>query len=145
MTSQTPEGTRNSATGTIVRYGQITPFARGDKVETRLMVGRSTDPEAPFTTGTTVFPAGSAAPLHTHNCAEQVTILSGKAEAMVGGDIMTLGALDTSFVPANVPHYFRNIGDGPLTILWIYGAREVTRTFTETGETVAHMSPRDQV
>lgn len=27
----------------------------------------------------------------------------------------------------------------------IYGAREVTRTFTETGETVAHLSGNDQV
>jgi quercetin dioxygenase-like cupin family protein len=145
MTKQTPDSAKTEANGTIVRYQKITPFARGDKVETRLMVGRNTYPEAPFTTGTTVFPAGSAAPLHTHNCAEQVTILSGQAEAMVGGDVMTLGAMDTSFVPANVPHYFRNIGDGPLTILWIYGARDVTRTFTQTGETVAHMSPRDQV
>lgn len=132
-------------TGTIVAYGDITPFARGDGVETRLMVGKGVDDAAPFTTGTTTFPAGCAAPLHTHNCAEQVTILSGQAEAMVGGAVRTLGAMDTSFVPAEVPHYFRNIGDGPLTILWIYAARDVTRTFVETGETVAHMSPRDQV
>jgi oxalate decarboxylase/phosphoglucose isomerase-like protein (cupin superfamily) len=64
---------------------------------------------------------------------------------MIGGDVHTLGAMDTTFVPANLPHYFRNIGDGTLTIFWIYGARDVTRTFTETGETVPHMSPRDQV
>lgn len=64
---------------------------------------------------------------------------------MVGGEVVQLGPLDSSFVPAGVPHYFRNAGDGPLTILWIYGARDVTRTFVETGETVAHMSPRDQV
>ena len=138
MRSRTPEGT-------IVRYSEISPFARGDGVETRLMVGHATDPTAPFTTGTTSFPAGCAAPLHTHNCAEQVTILSGEAEAMVGGEVRQLGPMDTSFVPAEVPHYFRNTGDGPLTILWIYGARHVTRTFVETGETVAHMSPRDQV
>ena len=132
METQAPSGTGTDGHGTIVRYKDITPFARGDKVETRLMVGKSTDAAAPFTTGTTVFPASSAAPLHTHNCAEQVTILSGRAEAMVGGDIMELEAMDTSFVPADVPHYFRNIGDGPLTILWIYGARNVTRTFVET-------------
>jgi mannose-6-phosphate isomerase-like protein (cupin superfamily) len=132
-------------TGTIVSYGDITPFARGDGVETRLMIGKTIAEAAPFTTGTTVFPAGAAAPLHTHNCAEQVTILSGEAEAMVGGEVRQLGPMDTSFVPAEVPHYFRNIGDGPLTILWIYAARDVTRTFVETGETVAHMSPRDQV
>jgi quercetin dioxygenase-like cupin family protein len=135
----------SNETGTIVRHAEITPFARGDGVETRLMVGQATDPAAPFTSGTTTFPAGCAAPLHSHNCAEQVTILAGQAEAMVGGDVIQLGPMDTSFVPANVPHYFKNTGDGPLTILWIYGAREVTRTFVETGETVAHMSPRDQV
>ena len=131
--------------GTVVRYDEIVPFARGDLVETRLIVGKRTDKTAPFTTGTTVFPAGCAAPLHSHNCAEQVTILSGHAEALIGDDLMQLGPMDTSFVPANLPHYFRNTGDGPLKILWIYGARDVTRTFTETGETVAHMSARDQV
>lgn len=131
--------------GLTVAYKEIAPFSRGDGVETRLMVGKGNAAETPFTTGTTVFPAGCAAPLHSHNCPEQVTILSGQAEAMIGGDVQNLGAMDTTFVPANVPHYFRNSGDGPLTILWIYGAREVTRTFTETGETVPHMSPRDQV
>jgi len=131
--------------GLTVNYKDITPFARGDGVVTRLMVGKGNAQNAAFTTGTTVFPAGCAAPLHSHNCTEQVTILDGTAEVMFGGKIRHLGPMDTTFVPANLPHYFRNIGDGPLTILWIYGARDVTRTFTETGETVAHMSPRDQV
>lgn len=131
--------------GLIVEYTDIDTFARGDGVETRLMVGKGNADATPFTSGTTVFPPGAAAPLHTHNCAEQVTILSGEAEAKVGDKVYMLGAMDTSFVPADVPHYFRNTGDGPLTILWIYGARDVTRTFVETGETVPHMSPRDQV
>lgn len=133
------------STGLTVEYEKISPFSRGDGVETRLIVGKGNADDTPFTTGTTRFPAGSAAPLHSHNCPEQVTILEGKAEAKIGDTISHLGAMDTTFVPADLPHYFKNIGDGPLTILWIYGARDVTRTFTETGETVAHMSPRDQV
>ena len=131
--------------GVVVKYEAIKPFARGDGVETRLMVGKRIAETAPFTTGTTAFPAGSAAPLHSHNCAEQVTILEGRAEALVGGELINLGPMDTTFVPAEVPHYFKNIGQGPLVILWIYGGRDITRTFTETGETVPHMSPRDQV
>ena len=133
------------AHGITVKYDEISPFSRGDGVETRLMVGKGNAEETPFTTGTTAFPAGCAAPLHSHNCAEQVTILEGQAEAMIGGEIIQLVAMDTTFVPANVPHYFRNSGQGRLVILWIYGARDVTRTFTESGETVPHMSPRDQV
>lgn len=131
--------------GLTIKYDGIDMFSRGDGVQTRLMIGKGNAEDTPFTTGTTVFPAGCGAPMHTHNCAEQVTILEGNAEASIDGKIVVLGAMDTSFVPADIPHYFRNIGDSNLVILWIYGARDVTRTFTESGETVPHMSPRDQV
>jgi hypothetical protein len=46
-------------------------------------------------------------------------------------------------VPANQPHRFVNVGTTPLAILWIDTSNEVTRTFAETGETVAHLSARD--
>ena len=76
---------------------------------------------------------------------QQVTILEGEAECTVDGVSTVLGPYDTTFIPADRPHRFLNIGKGDLTILWIYGAREVTRTFTETGETVAHLAVGDQV
>ncbi|MEM6634646.1 MAG: cupin domain-containing protein [Pseudomonadota bacterium] len=131
--------------GTILPYGAINPFARGDGVETRLMVGQAKVSETPFTSGTTIFPAGASAPMHSHNCAEQVTVLAGLAVAEVDGVRTELGPMDTSFIPAEVPHRFANAGDGPLTILWIYGATDVTRTFTDTGETVPHLSLADKV
>lgn len=131
--------------GITINYNGIEVFSRGDGVQTRLMIGKGNADSTPFTTGTTVFPTGCSAPMHTHNCAEQVTILEGNAEACVDGKIIELGPMDTSFVPADIPHYFRNIGKGNLVILWVYGARDVTRTFVETGKTVPHMSPQDQV
>ena len=83
--------------------------------------------------------------MHSHNCSEQVTILEGQAEVIVDGVSTILTRYDTTFIPAEKPHRFLNSGDSELTILWIYGARDVTRTFTETGETVAHLAAGDQV
>ena len=133
------------STDAIVPYSSISPFARGDGVVTRLMIGREHVDNPPFTTGTTVFPAGMKAPMHSHNCDEQVTVLEGRAMAEVSGVMTELGPMDSSFIPKDMPHRFLNIGDGPLKILWIYAAADVTRTFTETGETVPHLSSGDKV
>jgi quercetin dioxygenase-like cupin family protein len=129
----------------VTKYRTVDGFRRGNGVLTRLLIGKDNAASTIFTSGTTVFPAGAGAPMHSHNCTEQVTILEGEAEVIVDGVSTELTQYDTTFIPAEKPHRFVNIGDGDLTILWVYGARDVTRTFTETGETVAHLAVGDQV
>ncbi|HSG96032.1 MAG TPA: cupin domain-containing protein [Afifellaceae bacterium] len=129
----------------ITKYQTVDGFRRGNGVLTRLLVGKENATSTIFTSGTTVFPAGAGAPMHCHNCSEQVTILDGEAEVVVDGVSTRLTRYDTTFIPAEKPHCFVNKGNGDLTILWVYGARDVTRTFTETGETVAHLAAGDRV
>jgi mannose-6-phosphate isomerase-like protein (cupin superfamily) len=78
-----------------------------------------------------------------HNCDEQVTLLEGSGEVEIEGAVTPLVPYDSTYIPAGQRHAFRNKGDEPMRILWIYPTQEVTRTLMSTGETVAHLSDDD--
>ncbi len=128
----------------VLRPSEIDVFARGNGVETIPFVGKWNCADDRVTTGMTVFAAGTQIPMHSHNVEESVLVFSGDATAVIDGKSFDLVAGEASWVPAGVPHCFINAGAGPLTIYWVYGGRDVTRTLTETGETFEHLSDADR-
>lgn len=127
---------------TTFTEADIPNFDRGGGVVTRLFCSRSRC-GAEVTTGTTTLPPGRSVALHTHNCDEQIVILQGHAEADFRGQRHPIGPMEVVFIPEGEEHCFHNTGDETVVMLFIYGSGEVTRTFSETGETVRHLSEYD--
>jgi putative monooxygenase len=86
--------------------------------------------------GITIFDPGAAIGQHFHNCEESVMVLEGDAIAVLDGVEHRLQPGDTTWIPAGLPHHFRNASaEKPMRILWIYASIEATRTLVATGET----------
>jgi HTH-type transcriptional repressor of puuD len=128
----------------VLRPEQIDRFDRGNGVVTIPFVGRWNAAENRVTTGMTVFSPGTGIPLHSHNVEESVLVHEGEATAVIGDEEFDLVTGQATWVPAGIPHNFRNRGEGPMTIYWVYGGRDVTRTLSATGETFPHLSDADR-
>jgi len=128
---------------TIIDIDTVSLVERGGGIRTTPLITHHKVPGARFTTGMTLFPPGEGAPMHCHNCDEQVTLLEGGGVCEIDGVVTELKRFDTTYIPANVMHRFENTGDVPMRILWIYSTDIVTRTFASTGEEVEHLSAAD--
>lgn len=127
--------------GELIRITDEESVDRGDGIKT-VRLSNPPLPDQSFIMGITSFPPGAALPRHSHNTIEQVTLLEGTGIVELNGERLRLQPHDTTKVPAGEPHLFENDSDTVMRILWVYGATDVTRTFTATGETVAnHGSP----
>jgi quercetin dioxygenase-like cupin family protein len=127
----------------IFRFDEIAPVDRGEGISTKPFVSKAVG-STNLTNGVTTFPPGGALRLHTHNCDESVTLIEGQGLVEIDGEQFPMKPFDTTFVPAGTPHRFINKGAQPMRILWNYTSVNVTRTFTDTGETVGQLAPGDK-
>ena len=119
----------------LLRPTELTTYERGGGARTTPLVTPSIGSSS-FITGITSFDPGVAIPFHSHNCQESVMLLEGEAILDIDGEERPIQKHDTTFIPPNVPHRFRNASaTEPMKILWIYATPDATRTLVETGVT----------
>jgi len=119
----------------ILKRSQLVPRDRGGGARTIPLVTRALGATG-FINGITELEPGAGIPLHSHNCEESVVIIEGRAIVEIEGIEHEVGPGDATFLPANVPHRFRNAStQEPMRMLWTYASVEATRTLIATGET----------
>ena len=116
--------TTHHAAGAVLRPGEITPHERGDGARTTPLVTRKVGSTS-MLNGITEFAPGAAIPLHTHNCEESVMVLEGCAIAELDGVQHRMGANDTTWVAAGVPHRWVATGDSRLRAVAVHGAAQI--------------------
>jgi quercetin dioxygenase-like cupin family protein len=121
--------------GVVFRPEGLPVKDRGGGIVTTPLVTAGRGSRAMLTGITTIAP-GAAVPLHSHNCEECVIVLSGHGIAHVDGVDHPVVARDTSWIPADIVHCFRNGStDEPMVIFWTYASIDATRTMVATGQT----------
>jgi putative monooxygenase len=119
----------------VLRLAELTPRDRGGGARTVQLVTRKLGATG-FINGVTEFEPEAGIPLHSHNCEESVVILEGRAIVEIDGVEHRVGPGDATFLPANVPHRFRNASSTErMRILWTYASVDATRTVIATGQT----------
>jgi quercetin dioxygenase-like cupin family protein len=81
-------------------------------------------------------PSGGGPPPHRHDFEEMFTILEGEIELTFRGEVKRAAAGSTVNIPANAPHFFRNVSDRPARLLCMCTPAGQEEFFMSVGDPV---------
>jgi mannose-6-phosphate isomerase-like protein (cupin superfamily) len=88
---------------------------------TRVMTGEGgLLPASGFMMGFVVIYAGGKVPLHQHENEEVYTILKGTGEMHINGQVQTMQAVSSVYIPSGSQHSLVNTGDENLEMIFVY-------------------------
>lgn len=91
----------------------VVPTGKG--VSMQMLISHEEGPN--FAMRRFVINPGGSMPLHTNQVEHEQYVLNGSAEIGIAGEVFTVQPGDVVFIPAQVPHWYKNIGDIPFEFL----------------------------
>ena len=85
-------------------------------------------------------PPGGGPPPHRHDFEEMFSVLDGEVEVTFRGEKLVARPGETLNVPANAPHFFRNVSDRPVRMLCLCSPAGAEEFFAAIGDPVASRS-----
>lgn len=91
-------------------------------------------------------PSGNGPPLHLHRIQDETFhVLTGRYKVQLGEEIFYLDEGDFAFLPKNIPHAFKNIGDEPGRVIVVYSPGGGHKFFEEFGPIMRNGRPDREV
>ena len=93
----------------------LEPVSAGEGVTFHVLIGPDEAPN--FAMRRFVMEPGGGMPKHTNLVEHEQFVLRGHAHIGIGDDIIEVNANDIIFIPAGMPHWYKNIGTEPFEFL----------------------------
>jgi quercetin dioxygenase-like cupin family protein len=91
------------------------PIETGDGVKKQVLITADEGPH--FAMRRFVIQPGGSMPKHTNLVEHEQFVLAGKARIGIGDEVYEVGRDDVVFIPANIAHWYKNIGEEPFAFL----------------------------
>ena len=87
-------------------------------------------------------PVDTGAPMHVHPHEESITVLQGHIVARIGEERVEAHTGQTIYMPVDVPHGFRVVGDAPAHLLVVFPVGDVTYEYMRSRYNPADVNER---
>ena len=106
------------------------PVAAGSGTTIQVLIPPEEGPN--FAMRRFVMQPGGGMPNHTNLVEHEQYVLNGQASIGIGAEVFKVGPGDVVFIPAQISHWYKNIGDEPFEFLCLVPNQPDTVTILES-------------
>ncbi|OQX28633.1 MAG: cupin [Spirochaeta sp. LUC14_002_19_P3] len=105
----------------------LNTVSAGEKTSMQVLISANEAPN--FAMRRFIIESGGGVPKHTNLVEHEQLVLRGKAEVGIGDKVVNVVKDDVVFIPAEVPHWYRNTGREPFEFICAVPNKEDKLTF----------------